>query len=1233
MPLTARTIRRGLASSLVLFTLALGSSSRAEEPTSGSVTMVPQLVHGFDYHTNVVVSPDKRFIASLHRGSIHVWDVESGALLPTLAAPGLPTAAFLSEGIRLRFVSMTLRDGTPTVIINSWDVTSGKNKQSDGPRGLLFPLLTADGKRALLAENESGALQVFDIEANKVIRTFGGRPVVKVPVGKSNPNSVSAMIVSKNGNAVLIERIDGSCELWDVEKGRLRHEAKRKFPTSRLAMTSDATRAIYTQPADDKGNVALDLIDVATGKRIRSIPIGNKAAEAIAISPNGKVAVTAHSPGKLHTWDLESGREIKHFDSRTSTATTALSFVSEVQVLYGGSGRLEIWDINNWERIRSFTEDKSQVSMLSGAAISPAGERAALVGYDGTNTHVWSWDLSRLGGLGWNNLGTNTFLTFLAPNASRIWSANTFGVSAWEIPSLAKRELKQPREKTLDSYLALTADGSHAIIGMTRTQVDPQTKQKTAEYSLSDWNVVSGDQIERVNIKLGEETPRILAASRDGFWAATADYDAKTKQVGMRIWDLQQGKLARAIDTGSINYPSAAFSPDGRAIAIVHSAAKSPGKQMVDVFDVATGNLKMSEKTNIFGMATSLAYSPDGKKVAVASGTIEVFQVDGGALLHSLRGDAQWVKALAFSPDGRHILSAGQGGMGVLHRLDKPASVTMIGAGEDWLVYDSDGYFDASRKGGRLVAAVDGARAYRIDQLAIRNNRPDILLERMGLGSPEIIAHYRARYQKRLEKLGIRDEAGLPSFSTTPEVSLTAVDVQDARAVVRFTANARGADLLRYNVFVNDVPLFGALGKTTSGRTQSMEEIIDLGAGRNKIEVSALDARGAESLRAVRTVQRSMNVKGDLYYLGFGVSQYKNPKYDLGYPHKDVTDLGDVLRAGAGKSFDHVHVQTFVNAEATVANIRKAKEFFAKAKVDDTVVLFIAGHGLHANDAAADYYFATHEVDPHHLPETAARFDVVEDLLMGIASRKKLFLMDTCESGEREAEDAPSTGIPTTGRALVARSTRQLELDLLQLPATKESPAPKARIFDRERYIYNDLSRRTGAIVISSSRGSEFSFELEELANGVFTEELLLGLTTTRADVNRDGQISTDELRKHLMAAVPKRTEDKQHPTVDRDNLEANFAFPVVAEAAAIVDRADSVPARVVDKQDSPDKPAAKPDSTPVPTPKPPGCACSVPDQSHSTGGLWGSFVLGSIALLRRERRIRMRSASWNRPK
>jgi len=54
--------------------------------------------------------------------------------------------------------------------------------------------------------------------------------------------------------------------------------------------------------------------------------------------------------------------------------------------------------------------------------------------------------------------------------------------------------------------------------------------------------------------------------------------------------------------------------------------------------------------------------------------------------------------------------------------------------------------------------------------------------------------------------------------------------------------------------------------------------------------------------------------------------------------------------------------------------------------------------------------------------------------------------------------------------------------------------------------------------------------------------------------------LSIDELRDHVGVAVPKLTDDRQHPTVDRDNIELNAAFPIVAAAASILTREDPLP-------------------------------------------------------------------------
>ena len=101
-----------------------------------------------------------------------------------------------------------------------------------------------------------------------------------------------------------------------------------------------------------------------------------------------------------------------------------------------------------------------------------------------------------------------------------------------------------------------------------------------------------------------------------------------------------------------------------------------------------------------------------------------------------------------------------------------------------------------------------------------------------------------------------------------------------------------------------------------------------------------------------------------------------------------------------GRQFENVFARTVTNSDVTTRSIANAKEFVKDATPDDTFVLFISGHGVHDDDREATYYFLTYDVDIRNLSKTAADFEVIEDLLQGIPPRKKLFLMDTCESGE-----------------------------------------------------------------------------------------------------------------------------------------------------------------------------------------------------------------------------------------
>ena len=59
------------------------------------------------------------------------------------------------------------------------------------------------------------------------------------------------------------------------------------------------------------------------------------------------------------------------------------------------------------------------------------------------------------------------------------------------------------------------------------------------------------------------------------------------------------------------------------------------------------------------GMVEDVAFSPDGKTLAMASreGTVQLWDVATGKLLETLKGHSSAVRAVVFSPDGRTLAS------------------------------------------------------------------------------------------------------------------------------------------------------------------------------------------------------------------------------------------------------------------------------------------------------------------------------------------------------------------------------------------------------------------------------------------------------------------------------------------------------------------------------------------------------------------------------------------------
>ena len=630
---------------------------------------------------------------------------------------------------------------------------------------------------------------------------------------------------------------------------------------------------------------------------------------------------------------------------------------------------------------------------------------------------------------------------------------------------------------------------------------------------------------------------KFIAGSRDGVsaWEINDKGDLKEKKVvdnGLLIVDLKNF-FSTASDFKGLVFPLHVV----RIYSLNSASQNSSYSKSNDIFQDIINHRN-------FRYA---AFHPDGNSLVICIDKNSLLLVDKNCnVIAKYEGVPSEVDYIKYSPDGSYFVISGTDGC---MRIVDPATnhLTICAVrGDDWISCNDEGYFDASKNGGNLIAMAKGYEVYPIDQFAVKYNRPDMVMKTFASNNSALIDHYQYQYAKRLRRMGLSNDTSKFDL-TLPIVEIVDYSQNEKNYRIACKFSDHESKVVRYNVFVNDVPLYGAVGKVLDKLNGEVFENIELCNGKNKIEVTCFNDKGLESLRAVNFAEYSNQVKTNLYILAFGVSKYQNPAYNLAYADKDAMDLSKVLETYKGKGFDNVYTKVLTNEQVTPEAIKAAKDFVKNAKPDDTFILFIAGHGMHDKDGEATYYYLTSNADVNNLKATAADFETIEDLLQGIPPRNKLFLMDACESGEIDEEDQGQMLTAAKGVGIASRGFKKVGTERVEVPAgavsTSSTAAKRNYLYQKDRYIYNDLVRRSGAIVFSSSKGGELSYERSDIENGLFTEYIMKALTTTEADKDKNGTVSTDELREYVSTQVAKASGDLQHPTVDRDNIYQKFGF------------------------------------------------------------------------------------------
>jgi len=168
------------------------------------------------------------------------------------------------------------------------------------------------------------------------------------------------------------------------------------------------------------------------------------------------------------------------------------------------------------------------------------------------------------------------------------------------------------------------------------------------------WRTIDGSQ-ERSFAAHNWNVPS-LAFSPDGSMLITGAVDRTTK-----LWRVSDGTLMRTMSQDGQG-TSVAFSPDGTLIASGMCALSTEDLTCIkgEVWIWwAAGSNRLVVMEGVNDWIRDIAFSPDGSLIAGGSddGTVRIWRVSDGELLRTLEGHRGAVEAVVFSPDGRYLAS------------------------------------------------------------------------------------------------------------------------------------------------------------------------------------------------------------------------------------------------------------------------------------------------------------------------------------------------------------------------------------------------------------------------------------------------------------------------------------------------------------------------------------------------------------------------------------------------